>query len=169
MEFSRQEYWSGLPCPLPGNLWDSGIQPESPASPVLQVDSLPTEPPGKLRFLVTGFNLLTKAIVIYVPKRYMSIIFIDCNVFAWYEDNTGLGASQVGTSCKESTCQCRRHKRHRLQPWVGKIPWRRAWQPTPVFLPLEFHGQRSLAGYNSWGHKEPDRIEWPSMNTGLTK
>ena len=33
-------------------------------------------------------------------------------------------------------------------PWVGKIPWRRAWQPTPVFLPGESHGQRSLAGYS---------------------
>ena len=35
--------------------------------------------------------------------------------------------------------------RHRFDPWVGKIPWRRAWQPTLVFLPREFHGQRSLA------------------------
>ena len=40
-----------------------------------------------------------------------------------------------GTSDKELTCQCRRHKRCRFDPWVGKIPWRRAWQPTPVFLP----------------------------------
>ena len=47
-----------------------------------------------------------------------------------------------GDSCKEPTCQCRRLKRSNL--WVGKIPWRRAWQPTPVFLPGESHGQRSL-------------------------
>ena len=47
-------------------------------------------------------------------------------------------------SGKEPTCQCRRHKRHRFYPWVGKIPWRRKWQPTPVFFPGEFHGQRSL-------------------------
>ena len=39
-------------------------------------------------------------------------------------------------------------KRHGFDPWVGKIPWRRAWQPTPVVLPGESHGQRSLAGYN---------------------
>ena len=39
-------------------------------------------------------------------------------------------------------------------PGVRNIPWRRAWQPIPVFLPGEFHGQRSLAGYSSWGHKE---------------
>ena len=45
---------------------------------------------------------------------------------------------------KEPICQCRRHKRQGFHPWVRKIPWRRAWQPTPVFLPRESHGQRSL-------------------------
>ena len=47
MGLSRQKYWSGLPCPPPGDLPDPGIEPRSPESPVLQVDSLPTEPPGK--------------------------------------------------------------------------------------------------------------------------
>ena len=42
---------------------------------------------------------------------------------------------------------------------VGKILWRRAWQPTPVFLPGESHGQRSLAGYAPWDHKELDMTE----------
>ena len=49
--------------------------------------------------------------------------------------------------------QCRRHRRHRFKPWIGKILWRRKWQSTPVFLPGEFHGQKSLAGYSLWGHK----------------
>ena len=49
--------------------------------------------------------------------------------------------------------QCLQCKRPGFEPWVGKIPWRRAWQPTPEFL-LESHGQRSLAGYSPWGHKE---------------
>ena len=53
-----------------------------------------------------------------------------------------------GTRGKEPACQCRKHKRHRFNSWVGKIPWRRAWQPTPVFLPGEFYGQRSLEGYS---------------------
>ena len=44
-------------------------------------------------------------------------------------------------------------------PGVGKIPWRRAWQPTPVFLLGESHGQRSLAGYSPWGCKELDTTE----------
>ena len=49
-----------------------------------------------------------------------------------------------------------RHKRLGFDPWVRKIPWRRAWQPTPVFSPGESHGQRSLVGYSPWGHKELD-------------
>ena len=59
-------------------------------------------------------------------------------------------------SGREYTCQCRRLKRCGFDPWVGKIPWRRAKQPTPVFLPVESHGQRSLVGYSPWGPKESD-------------
>ena len=49
--------------------------------------------------------------------------------------------------------------RQGFDPWVGKIPWRRAWQPTPVFLPGESHGQRSLVGYSPQGRKESDMTE----------
>ena len=56
-------------------------------------------------------------------------------------------------SGKESTCQGRRHKRHGFDPWVGKIPWRRKWQPTPAFLSGKSHEQRSLAGYSPWSRK----------------
>ena len=61
-----------------------------------------------------------------------------------------------GASGKETTCHCRRHKRHGFDPWVGKMPWRRAWQPTPIFLPGESHGQRSLVGYSPQGLNELD-------------
>ena len=44
-------------------------------------------------------------------------------------------------------------------PWVGKIPWKREWIPNSVFLPGEFHGRRSLAGYNPWGWKELDTMQ----------
>ena len=64
-----------------------------------------------------------------------------------------------GASSEEPACQHRRLKRLRFHPWVGKIPWRRAWQPTPVSLPGELHGQRSLAGYSPWGRKESDTTE----------
>ena len=61
--------------------------------------------------------------------------------------------------CYESTCQCRRPKRLRFDPLVEKISRKRKWQPTPVFLPGKFHGQRSLAGYSPWGRKESDMTE----------
>ena len=50
-----------------------------------------------------------------------------------------------GAGGKELACLYRRHNRQGFDPWVRKIPWRKAWQPTPVFLPGESHGQRSLA------------------------
>ena len=46
-----------------------------------------------------------------------------------------------------------------FNPWVGKIPWRRKWQPTPVLMPGKFHGWRSLVGYSPWGRKELDTTE----------
>jgi len=70
-----------------------------------------------------------------------------------------LGKSIGGASGKESACQCKRYRRHRFNPWVGKIPWRRKLQPSSVFLPGEFHGQRSLVGYSPQHHKELDMTE----------
>ena len=60
---------------------------------------------------------------------------------------------------KEPASQCRWHKRGGFDPWVGKIPWKKAWQPTPVFLPGEFHGQGSLVGYSSQGRKKSNIAE----------
>ena len=64
-----------------------------------------------------------------------------------------------GASGKESACQCRRCKRPRFDLCVGKIPWRREWQPTPVFLPGKFHRQSSLVSYSPWTLKESDTTE----------
>ena len=64
-------------------------------------------------------------------------------------------------SGKECTCQCRRYRRHGFDTWVGKIPWRRKWQPTPVFLPEKSHGQRSLV---VTAH-ESDIAQQPSTHT----
>ena len=57
-------------------------------------------------------------------------------------------------SGKEYACQWRRLG---FDPWIGRIPWRRKWQPTPVFLPGKSHGQRSLEGYSPWDRKESDK------------
>ena len=63
-------------------------------------------------------------------------------------------------SDKESVCQCQRRG---FDPWVRKLPWRRKWQPTPVFVPGESHGQRSLVGYSPWGCKESDTAKGSAL------
>ena len=79
-------------------------------------------------------------------------------------DSHGFG----GHGGKEPSCedesrqlrnQCKRRKRCRFDPWVGKTPWRRKWQPTPGFLPEKSFGQRSLKGYSPKSHKESDTTE----------
>ena len=108
MGFCRQEYWSGLPFPSPGDIPNPGIEPKSP---VLEADALTSEPPGK--------------------------------PLPWWLRR------------KSVSLQCRRPG---FNSWVRKIPWRRKWQPTLVFLLGESHGQRSLAGYSLWGCKSWTRL-----------
>ena len=112
MGFSRQEYWSGLPFPSPGDLPNPGIKSRSLA---LQTDALPSEPPGKPKWSWEPFKteLLT---------RY-AIVFNLFKVFSRW------------LSGKESTYKCRRFRRLGFNPWVKKIPWRKTWQPSPVLLP----------------------------------
>ena len=122
MEFSRQEYWSGLPFPPPGDLPKSGIKPPSLVSPVLASRFFTTAPHGKPKYDIS--------------HKLLQLPFMSEWCF--------LG----GASGKESTYQCTRCKRQEFDPWVRTIPWRRKWQPTPVFLPRKSHGQRSLVGYS---------------------
>ena len=112
MGFSRQEYWSGLPCPSPGDLPNQGIKPRSPT---LQADALLSVPPEKY-VKITRFDQAVRSFRMALVVK-----------------NLPANAGNVKGG---------------LSLWVGKIPRRRAWQPTPVFLPGESHGQRSLAGYS---------------------
>ena len=87
-----------------------------------------------------------------VSLSYSSAILAPPSLFAM---NFSVAVSfPSGASGKEFTSQCRRCKRHVFSLWFRKIPWRRERQPTPVFLPGESHGQRSLVGYSPWGHTE---------------
>ena len=103
MGFSKQEYWSGLPFPSPGDLPDSGIEPGSPA---LQADALPSEPPGKPH--------------VKNPPAMQEM---------W------------------------------LQFLGREDPLEEITATTPVFLPRESHGQRTLADYSPGGCKELDRTK----------
>ena len=79
----------------------------------------------------------------------------------WLFDHEAVGswASQVVLVVKNPPADAGDARRHEFNPWVEKIPRRRAWQPTPVFLPGKSHGQRSLVGYSPWGRKELDTTE----------
>ena len=68
-----------------------------------------------------------------------------------------MGASQVVIVLKNPPVDAGNARDVGFYPWVGKIPWRRKWQPTPVFLPGKSHGQRSLVGYSLWSCKRDRR------------
>ena len=70
-----------------------------------------------------------------------------------------MGASKLALVVKNSPASAGDARDVGLDPWVGKISWRRAWHPTSVFLPGESHGQRSLGGYGPYGCKESDTTE----------
>ena len=98
------------------------------------------------RFIYTGTS----------PSVHVSVS--KCSIFI---------KTSFGSDSERICLQCRRA---RLDPWVGKIPWRREWQPTPVFLPGEFHGQRAWPAKVFWGCKESDTTEWLLLllsDTGL--
>ena len=69
------------------------------------------------------------------------------------------GGFPVNASDKEPTYQCRRHKRYRFDPWIRKLPWRRAWKPTPVFLPRESHVDRGAWWATVHGVTESEATE----------
>ena len=96
-----------------------------------------------LSSLCSYFLLITLPVSVHLLKL---ITDVNYKIIGWM-------GFPGGASGKESACQCRRLG---FDPWFRKSPWRRAWQPTPVFLPGESHGQRSLVGYNPWGCTELD-------------
>ena len=114
----------------------------------MQVDSLPGEPQGKPKSTGVGSLSIWK----YKRFRTVSSFMMQTIVYRMHKrGSTSLGAQTV------SVClQC---ERPGFNPWVGKIPWRRKWQLTPVLLPGKFHGWRSLVGYRPWDHKESDTTE----------
>ena len=81
------------------------------------------------------------------------------SMYSWVKSTKGyqIRGFPGGPSDKEPTCQCRRCS---FDPWVGMIPWRREWQSTPVSMPGESHGQRSLVDNSPWGRKEWTTTEW---------
>ena len=92
------------------------------------------------------------AVPIYIPPTLHKGFLVS----AFYQHLLGFPSGLV---IKNLSVNARRHRRCKFYPWVRKIPWRRKWQPMPVFLPGKSHGQRSMAGNNLWCHRESDMTE----------
>ena len=145
--FSRQEYWSTLPFPSPGNLPDTGIEPRSPT---LWADTLPSEPLGKphtgnKRSLNRNTQEARLCMVCW-PKRSQTLPETSLGIFPRYSGSVFMTVCGdfIENNYWHKEIECRRL---RFDPRVGKIPWRRKRWLAPVFLPGESHGQKSLGGY----------------------
>ena len=134
--FSRQEHWSGLPFPSPmheSEKWKSSRSVMSDSS----------RPPWTAAYQAPpsmGFSRQEYRSGVPLPSTSISIHFWSIGKY-WYV-NVKQGGF-LGGSVVKNHLQYRRLRRPRFNPWVGKIPWRRAWQPTPVFLSGQSHEQRS--------------------------
>ena len=110
-------------------------------------------------FLLAGNILIVKPVDCLKEISLLSIFFSSpCLQHPLFTFNF---CFPCGSDSKESACNSRQPG---FDPWVGKISWRREWQPTPVFLPGEFHGQNSLASYSPWGRKKSDMVERLSLH-----
>ena len=152
MGFPRQEYWSGLPFPSAGDLPNPRIEPESLA-------------------LAGRFFTIREALKCHWPTPYQEEVFPFQGAHLPYNLQGRIGQKShpkanhtvilfIKAEAKCDQCLAAQTVKNLpamqetwVQSLVGKIPCRRNWLPTPVFLPREFHGQRSLAGYSPWGHR----------------
>ena len=141
-ESPGQNTGAGKPFPSPEDLSNPGIKSRSPA---LQVDSSPAEPQEKPKNTRVGSLSLLQGV--FLTQE------LNRGLLNWGGFFPNWIIIPRWCSGKESACLCGGHK---FDHWVGKIPWRRNWQPTLVFLLRDTHGQCWLMGYSPWGHKESD-------------
>ena len=93
--------------------------------------------------------VISSSVKTEVTHRRLKVVHTSDKAFELQKYSRGLEmVFSGGASGKEATCWCRRHRRHRFDPRLENIPWRRKWQTTPVFLPEKSHEQRSLVGYS---------------------
>ena len=152
MGFSRQGYQSGFPCPPPGDLPHPGIKLIPPVAPALLADSSLLSHLRKPQETCMSRNTFYKYLLSQIFDKHWTRgnSWTEFSYVQWQGDIYFL---LDGTVLKN---QCRRRG---FDPWVGKMPWSGKWQPTPVFLPGKFHGQRSLAGHSPGGHKISNTTE----------
>ena len=100
-----------------------------------------------LRTRLAGLNPSTAA---YCLCDFCQVV---SSLYAWISSLVKWWQGFLGGSVVKNLPTMQETQKLRFNPWVGKIPWRRNWQPTPEFLPGKSHGQRSPVGHSPWGHK----------------
>ena len=114
-------------------------------------------PQASLSFTISQSLLKLMSIESVIPSNHL-ILCRPCLLLLLCNDTFSRLGFPGGASGEENACPCRRHKRHRFNLWVGKIPWRKAWQPTPVFLPRRILWTKQPGGvyspYCPWGLPE---------------
>ena len=124
---------------------------------------------------ISSFNDCLRTIAHYSPKSMVSALHFVGSMaffFLFFILKFKPHFFTSGSDDKESACNAGNlfmRPIHEFHPWVGKLPWRREWLSTSVFLPEEFHGPRSLMGYSPWGHKESDTTERLTCSLFFTK
>ena len=148
----------GRPCPShSAKSWEARV-PQSPPTDRSEQQTRVREPMDK--WMVRCQGQTWSEVVLYLPRESPWDQHVPVRS-VWTPGAHGLSPLSHlpwlprWLSDKESAC---RHWKHGFDPWVGKIPWRRKWQSTPVFLPGESHGQRSLVDYSPWGHKRSTQL-----------
>ena len=131
MEFSKQEHWSALPFPPPGDLPDPGIEPVSPVAPALAGGFFTTEAPGKPRKRWNRTSMQASDSMVHALHCWVTLLLLRA----------------VALVVKYPPANVRVQET-RVQSPGWEVNTQEKWQPTPVFLPEESHGQRSLAGYS---------------------
>ena len=129
-----------------------------PGSPALLADSLPSEPQEHDK------GLKEHSVQSELSMRVADITWVVREGNSLRKWRSSLCSREVDFPCcsngKEPTCQCRRHKRGRFEPWVGKMPWSGAWQPTPMFLLGESMDREAL---QPMAYRIADRHIWTDL------
>ena len=115
--------------------------------------------PVKIQGSILYFEWFLNPLIIIHLENIDSLSYADFKIFSYFACTTFFKNSHLlALTIKEPTCQCRRQKRCRCDPWLWKTPWRRKWPPTPVFFPGKFHRQRNPVGPHrvgrDWEHTQ---------------
>ena len=182
MGFSRQEYWSGVPCVLLEKKIEERKQKKKKRNPLI-LSHLNYTQLGSLCLPNISFTYIQSSPLYIHHVSYSNLLVLSSSpsflffivskiAFTSQGENIYIYHLKLGLpwwlSSKESAFNAGDTGDMGSIPGLERIPWSRKWQPNPVFLPGESHGLRSLADYSPWRFKKPDTTEWLSIDSNLS-